>query len=115
MSSVDQVLSVLERHSDQTLEELIEFARIPSVSADGFDPHQVERSAEHSAQLLGKAGLEGVEVLRLPGAHPYVVGEWLRAGAEAAHRAASKMERRSDSDTGCWEKPYGLQRSATRS
>ena len=65
------------------LEELIEFARIPSVSADGFDPHQVERSAEHSAQLLGKAGLEGVEVLRLPGAHPYVVGEWLHAGVEA--------------------------------
>jgi acetylornithine deacetylase/succinyl-diaminopimelate desuccinylase-like protein len=83
MSSVDQVLSVLERRLDQTLEELIEFARIPSVSADGFDPHQVERSAKHSAQLLGKAGLEGVEVLRFPGAHPYVVGEWLRAGGEA--------------------------------
>lgn len=83
MSSLDAVLSVLERGFGQTLDELMALARIPGVSADGFDPCQVERSAEHVAQLLGKSGLERVELLRLPGAHPYVVGEWLRAGDTA--------------------------------
>ncbi len=83
MSSLDSVLSVLERGFEQTLAELVTLARIPSVSADGFDPGEVERSAEHVAQLLGKSGLERVELLRLPGAHPYVVGEWLRAGDAA--------------------------------
>ncbi len=83
MSSLDSVLSVLERGFEQTLAELVTLARIPSVSADGFDPCEVERSAEHVAQLLGKSGLERVELLRLPGAHPYVVGEWLRAGDAA--------------------------------
>ena len=83
MSSLDSVLPVLERGFEQTLDELVALARIPSVSADGFDPREVERSAEHVAQLLGKCGLERVELLRLPGAHPYVVGEWLRAGDTA--------------------------------
>ena len=83
MSSLESALSALERGFGQTLAELMELARIPSVSADGFDLTEVERSADHVAQLLGKAGLEQIEVLRLPGAHPYVVGEWLRA-ADAA-------------------------------
>ena len=33
------------------------------------------------------AGLEHVEILRLPGAHPYVVGDWLHAGASRRRRS----------------------------
>ncbi len=76
-------LSALEARFDATLSELSALARIPGVSASGFDPRELERSAAAVAELLRKSGLERVEVLRLPAAHPYVVGEWLRAGPKA--------------------------------
>ncbi len=82
---LDAALRALERGAGRTLADLIGLARIPSVSADGFDPRQVERSAERVAQLLADAGLHGVEQLRVPGAHPAVYGEWLDApGAPTA-------------------------------
>jgi acetylornithine deacetylase/succinyl-diaminopimelate desuccinylase-like protein len=76
-------LDALERRFEQTLAELIELARIPSVSAPGFDPSEVGRSAEHVAALLEESGLRQVEVLKIDGAHPYVVGEWAEAGPDA--------------------------------
>ena len=54
------------------LEALI---RIPSVSADGFDPEEVRRSAEAAASLLGAVGFTGVRLLEIDGAHPAVFGE----------------------------------------
>jgi len=60
------------------LEELI---RIPSVSAPGFDPAHVRRSADCTAAILDQAGLENVRLLEIDGAHPYVAGEWLHAAA----------------------------------
>ena len=77
------VLRFIEENFSQTLDALVELARIPGVSADGFDPFEVERSAEAVAVKVREAGLEGVEVLRVAGAHPYVVGEWLHAGPDA--------------------------------
>ncbi len=68
---------------DAATGELIALSRIPSVSAAGFDPAEVVRSAEAVAALLAKTGLEHVEILRLGDAHPYVVGEWLHAGPDA--------------------------------
>jgi acetylornithine deacetylase/succinyl-diaminopimelate desuccinylase-like protein len=76
-------LAMLEKSFDATLADLRELARIPGISASGFDSRELERSAEAVAALLRKSGLERVEVLRLPGAHPYVVGEWLHAGPKA--------------------------------
>jgi acetylornithine deacetylase/succinyl-diaminopimelate desuccinylase-like protein len=67
--SLEAALAALERGAARALSDLVALARIPSVSADGFDPAQVERSAEASAALLETAGLRA-EVLRLPGAHP---------------------------------------------
>ena len=64
------------------LEDLMRLTRIPGVSFDGFDPKEVERSAECTKEILQKAGLENVEIMRVPGTHPYVYGDWLkRAGA----------------------------------
>lgn len=57
------------------LEELV---RIPSISFPGHDPAQVRRSAELTADILTRAGLEGVRLLELPDTHPYVYGEWCR-------------------------------------
>jgi acetylornithine deacetylase/succinyl-diaminopimelate desuccinylase-like protein len=76
-------MAALERGFDQTLADLIELARIPSVSAPDFEPKHVERSAECVAALLERSGLDGVELLRIPGAHPYVVAEKRAARADA--------------------------------
>jgi len=53
------------------LEQLI---RIPSVSAEGFDAKHVRESAEETASWLEHAGLEGVRLLEVDGAHPAVFG-----------------------------------------
>src|SRR5579872_1534442 len=54
------------------LERLV---RIPSVSASGFNAHQVRRSAIATAKLLKKSGFEDVKVLdEVKGSHPAVYG-----------------------------------------
>jgi len=79
----ESVLRALERRFDRTQAELEALVRVPGVSAPGFDPAEVERSAEAVAALLVDVGLERVELLRVPGAHAYVVGEWCGAGPDA--------------------------------
>jgi acetylornithine deacetylase/succinyl-diaminopimelate desuccinylase-like protein len=49
--------------------------RIPSVSAEGFDPVHVGRSADATAELLESAGVNGVRLLEIAEAHPAVFGE----------------------------------------
>lgn len=60
------------------LADLIRLTKIPGVSFDGFDPAEVERSARCTADILRAAGLENVEILRIPGTHPYVYADWLK-------------------------------------
>lgn len=63
--------------------------RIPSVSAAGFDPVEVRRSAEAVRDLLESRGLRNARVLEVaadgPGdvAHPAVYADWLDAGPDA--------------------------------
>lgn len=83
MPAESDVVEALERDFDRSLEALVALARIPGVSAPGFDPAEVSRSAEAVRALLEESGLERVEILRLGDAHPYVVGEWLHAGPDA--------------------------------
>jgi acetylornithine deacetylase/succinyl-diaminopimelate desuccinylase-like protein len=79
----DKVIDALERRFDETVGELVALARIPGVSAPGFEPAELERSADAVAALLERTGLERVEILRVDGAHPYVLAEWLHAGPDA--------------------------------
>jgi acetylornithine deacetylase/succinyl-diaminopimelate desuccinylase-like protein len=84
VSHRDAALEVLEQRFDETLDALCTLTRIPSVSAPGFDPAEVERSAAEVARLLEAAGLERVDVLRVAeDEHPSVVAEWNGAGPEA--------------------------------
>ncbi|MBI5208836.1 MAG: M20/M25/M40 family metallo-hydrolase [Elusimicrobia bacterium] len=64
---------------DQFLADLKELVRIPSVSFQGFDPRHVEHAAVAVASLLKTRGFENVDILRVPGAHPYVYGDWMHA------------------------------------
>lgn len=60
---------------ERTRDELDAMIRIPSVSAPGYDPTDVERSAGFVADLLRDTGLSDVRLLELEGAHPAVYGE----------------------------------------
>ncbi|MEE2677314.1 MAG: M20/M25/M40 family metallo-hydrolase [Myxococcota bacterium] len=75
MPATQKVCEAIDNGFDASLEELVTLSRIPGVSATGFDPAELERSADAVADVMRDAGLDGVEVLRLPGAHPYVVAE----------------------------------------
>jgi acetylornithine deacetylase/succinyl-diaminopimelate desuccinylase-like protein len=78
-----EIIDAIDRHFDATIDELVGLAKIPSISAAGFDPAEVSRSAERVAELFSGAGLHGAEILRIPGAHPYVTAQWLDAGPGA--------------------------------
>lgn len=53
--------------------ELESLVRIPSVSHAGYDPKHVRRSAEETAAILERSGLEA-RLLEVEGAHPAVLG-----------------------------------------
>ncbi|HSJ34354.1 MAG TPA: dipeptidase [Acidimicrobiia bacterium] len=55
-------------------EILADLVRIPGVSAPGYDPAEVRRSAEHVARLFEDEGAQDVRLLELEGAHPAVYG-----------------------------------------
>ncbi len=73
---------------DELLATLVDWLRIPSVSADPAHASDVARSAEFCAGLMRDAGLTNVSVLPTgPGGDgtgaPAVYGEWLGAGPQA--------------------------------
>jgi acetylornithine deacetylase/succinyl-diaminopimelate desuccinylase-like protein len=72
---VELALAHYEKNHAIYLDELKRLVRIPSVSFAGFPEVELSRSAEAVAELLRRRGFEKVEVLKLEGAHPYVVGE----------------------------------------
>src|SRR6266481_2689629 len=74
---VRQALGDLDARLDHWKQTLVDLCRIPSISAAGFPPEEVRRSAQAMAQALRDASLEHVEALEIPGVHPYVYGDWL--------------------------------------
>src|SRR5262245_64919374 len=79
---VREALGELDARLDRWKQTLVDLCRIPSISASGFPPEEVRRSAQAVGQTLRDAGVEHVEVLEIPGVHPYVYGDWLhRPGA----------------------------------
>jgi acetylornithine deacetylase/succinyl-diaminopimelate desuccinylase-like protein len=66
----------------QVRADLERLVRIPSVSADAFDQSQLELSAGTVAELLRGAGIQDVEILRVDGGRPAVVGR--RPGPEGS-------------------------------
>src|SRR5262245_19614342 len=89
MPTLDERCSAALRHAeaqiDRTLDSLRALARIPGVSADPPPNPELERSALEVKRWMDRIGLQSVEVIGLPGVHPYVYGEWLGApGAPTA-------------------------------
>ena len=76
---IQKTTQYLAQQFETYLEDLKTLVRIPSVSFSGFPESEVRRSAQAVADLLKLRGFEKVEILELPGCHPYVYGERLKA------------------------------------
>jgi acetylornithine deacetylase/succinyl-diaminopimelate desuccinylase-like protein len=68
----------LDENRDRFVDEMLEFIRIPSISALPEHSGDVQRAAEWVAGRMGRAGIEGIRILPT-GGHPVVYGEWLHA------------------------------------
>jgi acetylornithine deacetylase/succinyl-diaminopimelate desuccinylase-like protein len=68
-------------HENRYLEELKDFLRIPSISADPTHKDDIRRAAQFVAKQLRDAGLEAVELIEGQG-NPLVYGEWVRAAGK---------------------------------
>ena len=65
-----------DTHQARFVEELVEFCRIPSISADPAHAADVRRSAERLARAALDAGFAKAELIETPG-HPAVYAERL--------------------------------------
>ncbi len=72
----------LQANRQLHLDELVEFLRIPSVSAKSEHRDDTRLAAEWLARKMLDAGLTAADVIPTPG-HPVVVGEWRGAPAGA--------------------------------
>lgn len=79
MTNPEQAIQYIHTNFERFIRELSEYATIPSVSFPGYPPEPLNESAQWTARKMKDAGLEHVEILEIPGAPPFVVGDWLRA------------------------------------
>ncbi|MGH9035841.1 MAG: M20/M25/M40 family metallo-hydrolase, partial [Acidimicrobiia bacterium] len=73
--------SFLEAERDVVVSALVDWLRIPSISAQPLHAPDIERSAQWCADRMRAAGLEHVEILPTSG-HPAVYGDWLHADGD---------------------------------
>jgi acetylornithine deacetylase/succinyl-diaminopimelate desuccinylase-like protein len=72
---MEEMINAFRAHKAEYLNELKALVRIPSISFPGFAAQEVARSAQAVSEVLTQYGFEHVEILTIPGAHPYVYGE----------------------------------------
>ncbi len=82
-AGLDEALALADANAATARAELESLVRIPSISADPDHGGDVQASAEATAELLRAHGLEAVRLAGVDGSHPYVIGEWMHAGAGA--------------------------------
>jgi len=71
-----------DQERDRIVTVLMDWLRIPSISADPAQAPAVRQSAEFCARLLAGAGFEHVALIETAGG-PAVYGDWLHAGPDA--------------------------------
>jgi len=103
--SSDEAIARFNRCRPEYLEDLKTLVRIPSVSFDGFDPRELERSAEATAALLKKRGFDNVQLLRIEGAHPYVYGEILKSPGKPTLLLYAHHDVQPAGDAEAWRSP----------
>lgn len=78
--STQKPLEYAEKNQEKFLTDLKDLVRIPSCSFPDFDHAPIQKSAQKAADLMTRAGLEKVEIIREGHEEfPYVYGEWCHA------------------------------------
>lgn len=72
------ILSYIDANAERYVEELKEFLRIPSISADSSYTIDTRRAAQFVADEARRIGLENVAIMETPG-YPVVYADWLHA------------------------------------
>jgi acetylornithine deacetylase/succinyl-diaminopimelate desuccinylase-like protein len=72
-------LRAVDRRFGELDVALRELVRVPGISAEGYPPEDLRRSADATASVLRRFGVENVATLEIEGAAPYVYGDWLHA------------------------------------
>lgn len=75
---MNEQLAYVDENLNRFIEELKEFLRIPSISADSSFDHETRRAAEHIADEMSRIGLEHVAIMETA-RHPVVYADWLHA------------------------------------
>jgi acetylornithine deacetylase/succinyl-diaminopimelate desuccinylase-like protein len=68
----------LSKNKERFISELLEFLRIPSISALPAHAAEVQRAAQWVEKRMKDSGIESVRIMPT-GGHPAVYGEWLHA------------------------------------
>ncbi|MGE5841690.1 MAG: M20/M25/M40 family metallo-hydrolase, partial [Deltaproteobacteria bacterium] len=75
---MDNWEAYLREHKEIFLKELLDFLRIPSISALPAHAADVKRAAQWVETRMKAAGIESVRIMATAG-HPVVYGDWLHA------------------------------------
>jgi acetylornithine deacetylase/succinyl-diaminopimelate desuccinylase-like protein len=81
-NQMSNLLTYIESNHAAHIEELKEFLRIPSISADSARKEDMTRCAEWVVSAMKSVGLNNVRIMET-GGHPVVYGENLQAGSGA--------------------------------
>ena len=73
------MLRAVDRRFGEFKDALTELVCVPGVSAEGFPADDLRASAEVTASVLQRMGIENVELLHVEGVPAYVYGDWLKA------------------------------------
>lgn len=74
-------IEYIKANQEKFKQELFDFLRIPSVSADPDHKEDVHKAAEFVARQLEQIGMNNVSIEKTDG-HPVVLGEYLEAGSD---------------------------------
>ncbi len=94
----------LVQHKERFLEELMEFLRIPSISALPAHGADVQRAAEWVEARMKMTGIESVRIFPT-GGHPVVYGEWLHASGKPTLLVYGHFDTQPADPLGLWSHP----------
>ena len=75
---MEKVVSYINSHRDNYVEELKEFLKIPSISTLAENKPDMKTAAEFVAGKLRSAGMQNVKIIETKG-HPLIYADWLNA------------------------------------
>jgi acetylornithine deacetylase/succinyl-diaminopimelate desuccinylase-like protein len=82
MTGLQRAIEAVDAAMPDARAELEALVRIPSISASPEHTGAVRASAEATAALLERSGLDNVRLAGVGDSHPYVIGEWMHAGPD---------------------------------